>query len=129
MITGVHTPSGSDAEAFEMSVDGPFFDSAWMSIIASMLPLTDEYSATVAAYDYVQAGIADDTLTVSGPVDLELPNSRKYEAWEVEIDQPDGDQILHYFRTADRQMLRVVFTPQPGTEVFIDAEMGDGDGK
>ena len=129
MITGVHTPSGDDAEAFEMSVDGPFFDSSWMSVIASMLPLTDEYSATVAAYDYEQTGIADYTLTVSGPVDLELPNGQKYEAWEVQIDQPDGDQIMHYFRMVDRQMLRVVFTPQPGTELFIDADLPAEGGK
>lgn len=126
MITGVHTPSGSDAEAFEMSVDGPFFDASWMSLIASLLPLADGYSTTVAAYEYEQGGVADYTLSVSGPVDIELPNGRKYEAWEVQSDQPDGDGATYYMHTANHQMLRAVFRPEPGLEVFIDAEMGEG---
>ena len=129
MISGVQTPSGSDAEAFEMSVDGPFFDSAWMSIIASMLPLADGYEVTVTAFENEEARIGDYTLSTSGPVELALPSGQKYDVWEVAAVNPSGETIRYFYSTTDRALLRIAMNPQPGLEVFIDAEMGDGDGK
>ena len=126
MITGARNVPGRDPETFEMSVDGPVFDSSWMSTIANALPLEDGYEVTVTAFEDDESGIGDYTLTVTGPVSLELPNGRKYDVWEVAAVNPSGETVRYFYSTADRSLLRIAMNPQPGLEVFIDAEMGDG---
>ena len=126
MISGARNTPGGEPEAFEMSVDGPIFDASWMSIIASLLPLADGYDVTVTAFEDDEAGLGDFTLTTSGPVELALPSGQKYDVWEVAATNPGGETVRYFFSTSDRALLRVAMAPQPGLEVFIDAEMGEG---
>lgn len=126
MISGAGNAPGGEPEAFEMSVDGPIFDSSWMSVIASLLPLADGYEATITAFEDDEAGLGDFTLSTSGPAELALPNGQKYEAWEVAATSPGGETVRYFLSTADRSLLRIAMNPQPGLEVFIDAEMGEG---
>jgi len=126
MISGAGNAPGGVPEAFEMSVDGPIFDSSWMSVIASLLPLADGYEATCTALDADEAGRGDFTLSTSGPAELALPNGQKYEVWEVAATNPAGETVRYFLSTTDRALLRIAMNPQPGLEVFIDAEMGEG---
>ncbi len=124
MISGSRNAPGGEPEAFEMSVDGPVFDASWMSIIASMLPLADGYEATVTAFEDDEAGVGDFTLTTSGPTELALSTGQKVDAWKVAATNPDGETVQYFFSSADRSLMRVEMNPQPGLQVFIDAEMG-----
>ena len=126
MITGARNVPGEEPETFEMSVDGPVFDSSWMSTLARTLPLEDGYETTVTAFEDDEAGIGDYSLTTAGPATLELPNGQKYDVWEVAAVNPSGETVRYFYSTSDRSLLRIAMNPQPGLEVFIDAEMGEG---
>ncbi len=129
MITGTRSTPGGEPESFEMSADGPVFDSAWMSTLAAALPLQDNYEVTVSAFEADEAGLSDYTLSASGPVDLELPSGQKYEVWHVTATNPGGESVHYFYATEDGALLQIRMTPQPGVEVFIDAVLADDDGK
>lgn len=126
MITGARNAPGHEPETFEMSVDGPIFDAAWMSTLVPALPLEDGYEVTVTAFEDDEAGIGDYALSVSGPVSLELPSGQKYDVWEVAAVNPSGETVRYFYDVNNRALLRIAMNPQPGLEVFIDAEMGEG---
>lgn len=126
MISGSRSAPGGEPTAFEMSVDGPVFDSSWMSTLAPMLPLAEGYAATISAFEDDEAGLGDYALVTSGPISLELSNGQKYDVWEVAATSPGGETVRYFYDTTDRALLRIAFAPQPGLEVFIDAEMGEG---
>jgi len=126
MITCVRNAPGHELETFEMSVDGPIFDSSWMSTLALALPLEDGYEVTVTAFEADEAGIGDYALSVSGSVSLELPNGQKYDVWEVAEVNPSSEIVRYFYDVNNRALLRIAMNPQSGLEVFIDAEMGGG---
>lgn len=129
LISGTRSTPGGEAEAFEMSADGPVFDSAWMSTLASTLPLEDGYEVSVTAFEDDEAGLGDYTLSTSGPVDLDLPGGHKYEVWHVTATNPGGESVHYFYGTEDGILLQIRMAPQPGVEVFIDAVVAEGEGK
>ena len=97
-----------------------------MSTLVPALPLEDGYEVTVTAFEDDEAGIGDYALSVSGPVSLELPSGQKYDVWEVAAVNPSGETVRYFYDVNNRALLRIAMNPQPGLEVFIDAEMGEG---
>ncbi len=126
LIAGMQGPPGSELAPFEMSVDGPFLDAAWLRVVIAALPLADGYTTTVAAYDYDLGGIVDYTVSAEGPVVLELINGRKYDALKVEVTVPNDEPVTYFFDASTGLLLRTTFAPQPGLQVFVDAETGEG---
>ncbi|MDX1439708.1 MAG: hypothetical protein R3284_07385 [Rubricoccaceae bacterium] len=123
MISGTRTTRGAAPVTFGMSSDGPFLDAAWMSIIASMLPLADGYTVTVRAFEDDESGLGDFALAVSGPAELVLHGGQKLSAWEVASTSPGGETVRYFLNATNRSLARVLMTPQPGIEVFIDLEL------
>lgn len=123
MIVGTHRPAGGEEEAFEVSVDGSVFDAAMNSVVATMLPLGNGYSATLATYDFNFEGVAEYILETSGPLEIELENGAKVQAWEVTVTDPGNESVRYYVTPDAHELVRIVMSPQPGVEVFIDAEL------
>ncbi|MDX1419641.1 MAG: hypothetical protein R3181_06715 [Rubricoccaceae bacterium] len=122
-LVGEHTPTGGTAEAFEMSVDGPVFDSAWLDDVARALPLAEGYTATLTAYNHDAGGLADYTLRVAGSEKVAREGKASVDAWVVEVEQPDQDELPRFYLSKeDHALVRIQVEPQPGVQVLIDAE-------
>lgn len=123
MLAGEHTPADGTTEAFEMSVDGPVYDSAWLDDIASALPLAEGFSTTVSAYAYEAGGVADYALRVLGSEKLAVQGKAPVDVWVVEATRPGEDQLPRFYLTKDgHNLVRIRILPQPGVEVLIDAQ-------
>src|SRR5690606_6639539 len=129
-LAGDHTPPGGTPEAFELSLDGPVFDSAWIGTLASALPLAEGYTATIPAYEHEVGGLADHTVTVQGQEEVQLAPGVKVTTWVVEVSREGIPAVHLYFDRADYTMKQMRLNPQPGMEVILTAQVeGGGAGK
>jgi len=123
VLTGEHQPAGGEAEAFEMTVDGPIYDSAFLGEIAAALPLSDGYTVTVPAYEYEAGGLAEYTVRVVGGEKLARGGKAPVDVWVVEPTRPGSDALPRlYLSREGHDLVRIHIVPQPGVEVLIDAE-------
>lgn len=122
-LTGEHRPGGGEAESFELTVDGPIYDSSLLGDIAAALPLEEDYAVTVPAYEYEAGGIADYTVRVVGSEKIVREGKAAVDVWVVEATRPDaGPTPQLYFAKDGHALVRIRIEPQPGVEVLIDAD-------
>jgi hypothetical protein len=123
ILAGEHRPAGGETESFEMTVDGPLFDAAFLGEIVAALPLEAHYAVTVPAYAYEAGGVADYTVRVVGGEKITRRGRAPVDVWVVEATRPDNDQTPRlYFNRDEHGLVRIHLTPQAGVEVLIDAE-------
>ena len=122
-LSGEMTPAGGQPEAFEMTVDGPIFDSAVMGDLIAALPLDAGYAATLPAYEYEAGGLADFTVRVVGSDKVTPEGKALMDVWVVEPHREGQEQTIQYaFTKQGHRLARIHVVPQPGIEVFVDAE-------
>lgn len=130
-LSGTNTPNGGTASAFEMSVDGPVFDSSWMGTLAAMLPLEEGYTATIPAYTYESGGLTEYVVTVLGQEEVQFGPDSKATLWAVEAANEGGEPPVRlYFDPATYEMRQMRMNPQAGLEVLITEQgLAEGSGK
>lgn len=121
-LVGEAQPNNGEAESFEMSLDGPIFDSSWIGTLVAALPLAEGYTATIPAYEFEAGGIATYTIEVLGEEKLTREGHPPVDAWRVQTsrDGEGGQTLTSYLEKESHDLLRISLEPQPGLTVHVD---------
>ena len=123
-LIGEHRPQSGEASSFEMALDAPVFDSAWMGLLIEMLPLADGYTATIPAYEYEEGTMNAFSYDVEvlGQEKLTRDGFGPADAWLVQVSRDsEGGEVVNYYLAKDsHDVLRIMLEPQPGLTVLVD---------
>ncbi|NNF59498.1 MAG: hypothetical protein HKN04_14775 [Rhodothermaceae bacterium] len=123
-LVGEHRPQSGEAASFEMALDAPVFDSAWMGMLIETLPLADGYAATIPAYEYEEGTMNAFTYSVDvlGQEKLTREGQAPTDAWLVQVSRDsEGGEVVNYYLAKDsHDILRIMLEPQPGLTVLVD---------
>jgi len=107
-VTGAVTPTGKGSEAVDQQLAVAPFNSSDVFLLVGSLPLTSQYRALIATYEYESGGLRLDTLSVLGRERLSI-GSTAHDTWVARVSRGGGSWMKVWIDADSRIALKEEF--------------------
>jgi len=108
-VTGDVTPTGKSREQIDQTMAVAPFNSSDVFLVASSLPLTADYRALLATYEYESHGLRVDTLSVVGRESLTV-SGVPHDTWVVRISRGPTSWMTAWIDRDTRSLMQQEFS-------------------